>query len=636
MSTNTNPMEGFSFDLPKNKSNVIKVIGIGGGGGNAVNHMHVEGIKGVDYVICNTDAQALENSPVTNKIQLGVSLTEGLGAGANPEVGEKAAEESLEQIRKMLETNTKMVFITAGMGGGTGTGAAPVIAKLAKDMGILTVGIVTSPFAYEGKKRSDQAQAGIEKLRKNVDSLIVINNNKLAEIYGDLGIKESYAKADEILLKGAKGMAEVISKHYIINIDLHDARTVLENGGTAIMGSAIADGENRAADAIMGALNSPLLNDNRIVGAKNALLLIVFGKKQASQREVEEINNYIQMQAGENMTDIIMGIGEDESLGDALSVTVIATGFDADQQHKIVNTDPKKIIHTLDEEQVAMHDLTTRSPYQQTVMGLDFDMPRFENREEATPTQQPQVSFESNPAAQKVESKRFSPQQEALFNIGVQYELVRVENQEFHIIDKPSEPEVKPTVVKQPQTIKSTVQQSSNTETIYKEPEKPQTVVFNLVEEKTTIPTPKKELSIPQPEINQNGQIVHSLEDYMEFEEKLSKADINTNSIIKENELYQEQKESDISFEVKIDENGQTRIFDDVEKETIDPMNSTISEVLRTRTRPNVLKTYNHKFNISGQSEFEEKKPSRMSFGVDSSGEIQIRTNNSYLHDNVD
>ena len=329
--------ENYQFNFPKNNSNYIKVIGVGGGGCNAVNFMYNEGIKGVDYVVCNTDAQALEYSPISNRIQLGVTLTEGLGAGANPEIGEQAALESIEDIKRALEGNTQMVFITAGMGGGTGTGAVPVIAKQAKDMGILTVAIVTTPFNYEGLKRSRQAQAGIKKLRDCVDSLLVINNNKISEIYDDLTVEEGYGKANEILLKGAKGMAEVISKHYLVNIDLRDARTVLENGGTAIMGSAIAEGDNRALNAVAGALNSPLLNDNKILGAKNALLLITYGDRKATQKEVNEISNFIQEKAGDDMADLIYGIGVDESLGEAISVIVIATGFDAEQQQEIVN-----------------------------------------------------------------------------------------------------------------------------------------------------------------------------------------------------------------------------------------------------------------------------------------------------------
>ena len=267
MSSNTE-FDNISFDLPKNQSNVIKVIGVGGGGSNAINHMFSQGIKGVDFVICNTDSQALENSPVPIKIQLGVSLTEGLGAGANPKIGEQSAVESMEEIKAMLATNTKMIFITAGMGGGTGTGAAPIIAKMAKELDVLTVGIVTIPFQFEGKIRNDQAQIGVEKLRQSVDSLIVINNNKLREVYGNLGFKAGFSKADEVLATAARGIAEVITHHYTQNIDLRDAKTVLANSGTAIMGSASATGANRSREAITKALDSPLLNDNKITGAQ--------------------------------------------------------------------------------------------------------------------------------------------------------------------------------------------------------------------------------------------------------------------------------------------------------------------------------------------------------------------------------
>ena len=298
--------------MPKNQSNVIKVIGIGGGGSNAINHMFLQGIKGVDFVICNTDAQALQNSGVPNKIQLGVNLTEGLGAGANPEIGEQAALESLEDIRRMLDTNTKMVFITAGMGGGTGTGAAPVIAKIAKEMDILTVGIVTMPFQFEGKIRNIQAQQGIEILRDHVDSLVVINNNKLREVYGNLGFKAGFSKADEVLSTASRGIAEVITHHYTQNIDLRDAKTVLSNSGTAIMGSSTSSGTNRAHEAILKALDSPLLNDNKITGAKNVLLLIVSGSQEITIDEIGEINDHIQAEAGYG-ANIIMGVGEDES-----------------------------------------------------------------------------------------------------------------------------------------------------------------------------------------------------------------------------------------------------------------------------------------------------------------------------------
>ena len=339
-----------SFDLPKNRSNVIKVLGVGGGGSNAINYMFEQGIKGVDFVVSNTDAQALTESPVPIKIQLGASLTEGLGAGANPDVGALAAEESAQAIQDVLTTQTKMIFITAGMGGGTGTGAAPVIAAMSKALDILTVGIVTMPFSFEGKLRLDQAQKGLEKLKANVDALIVINNNKLREVYGNLGFKAGFAKADEVLATAARGIAEVITHHYTQNIDLKDAKTVLTNSGTAIMGSGTASGSNRAQEAISSALDSPLLNDNKITGCKNVLLLIVSGSDEITIDEIGEINDFIQTEAG-NQTNIIMGVGEDPQLGNEVSVTVIATGFGMEQQHEISNTEAKKIIHNLEEEQ---------------------------------------------------------------------------------------------------------------------------------------------------------------------------------------------------------------------------------------------------------------------------------------------
>merc|ERR1711939_945349 len=332
---------------------------MGGGGSNAINHMFSQGINGVDFVVCNTDAQALENSTVPIKIQLGVNLTEGLGAGANPEIGEKAALESFDDVKQMLGTNTKMVFITAGMGGGTGTGAAPVIAKMSKEMDVLTVGIVTIPFQFEGRMRNEQAQRGVEKLRSHVDSLIVINNNKLREVYGNLGFKAGFSKADEVLATASRGIAEVITHHYTQNIDLRDAKTVLSNSGTAIMGSAIASGSNRAQEAIMKALDSPLLNDNKISGAKNVLLLIVSGSEEITIDEIGEINDHIQGEAGHS-ANIIMGVGDDENLEESISVTIIATGFNVDQQDVITNTETKKIIHTLEDEQKAEHDLSPK------------------------------------------------------------------------------------------------------------------------------------------------------------------------------------------------------------------------------------------------------------------------------------
>lgn len=360
------------FNLPKSRSQAIKVIGVGGGGSNAVNYMFEQGIAGVEFVICNTDSQALANSPVPTRIQLGQAITEGLGAGANPEVGEQSAIESMDDVKAVLDEGTKMVFITAGMGGGTGTGAAPVIAGIAKEMDILTVGIVTAPFFFEGRMRLEQAEKGIEKLRQNVDSLIVINNDKLRELYGNLGFKNGFSKADEVLTTAAKGIAEVITQHYAMNIDLRDARTVLKNSGTAIMGSAQGSGENKAKDAISSALDSPLLNNNKITGARNVLLLILSGNNEITMDEIGVINDYIQQEAG-NSANIIMGIGEDLDLGDSISVTVVATGFPTEDQ-AYTGKEEQKIIHTLEEEQPINKTLSVEQPFVNRVkpMTLDF------------------------------------------------------------------------------------------------------------------------------------------------------------------------------------------------------------------------------------------------------------------------
>jgi cell division protein FtsZ len=319
------------FDLPKEKSSIIKVIGVGGGGSNAVNHMYAQSIEGVNFIICNTDAQAIAQSRVPNKIQLGPHLTQGLGAGANPDIGRQATEESLEEIKHILEVNTKMAFITAGMGGGTGTGGAPIISKICKDLGILTVGIVTTPFSYEGKKRFLQAQEGIERMKQYVDTLLIISNDKLRHQFGNLKMKEAFSKADNILATAAKCITDVISSTGQINVDFADVCTVMKNGGKAILGNGSASGENRAQVAIEEALNSPLLNDNDISGARWMLINITSaeGDHEYTMDEVEVIQNYVLRQAGED-TDVILGIGYDASLGDKIGITLIATGFESD------------------------------------------------------------------------------------------------------------------------------------------------------------------------------------------------------------------------------------------------------------------------------------------------------------------
>jgi len=319
----------FEFQLPKNQSSQIKVMGVGGGGSNAVNYMFEHGIKGVDFVICNTDLQALEASPIPIKIQLGENLTEGLGAGSDPDVGMKAAHESADRISELLDANTKMLFITAGMGGGTGTGAAPVIAEIAREKGILTIAVVTHPFSNEGGYRKKYAKEGLEELKKQVDTLLIINNDKLIEIYGDLTLTQAFGKANEVLNTATKGIAEVISQHLKVNIDLNDARKVLANSGTAVMGQAEATGENRAIEAVNDALDSPLLNDNDITGAEQVLLKIVsgVGDDEIKMSELSKIKSKIQQAAGRDV-NIIEGIGFDADLGSAVSVTVIATGFE--------------------------------------------------------------------------------------------------------------------------------------------------------------------------------------------------------------------------------------------------------------------------------------------------------------------
>jgi cell division protein FtsZ len=339
------------FDLQNEENSIIKVFGVGGGGTNAVNHMYKQGIKGVDFYVCNTDEQSLEQSPIPNKIQLGLNLTGGRGAGSIAEVGMNAAIENLDEIKEILGTDTKMLFITAGMGGGTGTGAAPIIARAAKELGILTVGIVTYPFMFEGRKRSAQANNGLEELRESVDTCVIICNDKLREIYGNLSLSEAFAKADDILSIAAKGIAEIITRTGYINVDFEDVRTVMTDSGVAIMGSGEASGENRAKVAAEAALSSPLLNDNDIEGANYILLNISSGSNEVMMDEISEITDYIQDEAGSS-ADIIWGTGVDEELGDSISITLIATGFQANKSIGGIQSEKKKVkvVHSLSNE----------------------------------------------------------------------------------------------------------------------------------------------------------------------------------------------------------------------------------------------------------------------------------------------
>ena len=644
MSKNTE-IENIAFDLPKNQSNVIKVIGVGGGGSNAINHMFQAGINGVDFIVCNTDSQALDNSPVPKKIQLGVSLTEGLGAGANPEVGEQAAIESMEDIKSMLDTTTKMIFITAGMGGGTGTGAAPVIAKQAKEMDVLTVGIVTMPFQFEGKMRCEQAQLGIEKLRANVDSLIVINNNKLREVYGNLGFKAGFSKADEVLATAARGIAEVITHHYTQNIDLRDAKTVLSNSGTAIMGSAMASGSSRANEAIMKALDSPLLNDNKISGAKNVLLLIVSGSQEITIDEIGEINDHIQAEAGHG-ANIIMGVGEDDTLGEAIAVTVIATGFNMDQQDDIVNTESKKIIHTLEEEQKAEQDLTPQQITPQNIVH------QLVEEEEIT---EPEFKTE----IEELDSLDLIPTTNYIKNFNVFYEEViaeHVSEDDFVIFD--AKETVKDIEVIDPEVVSSKVDDedqfaisfdmplASSTE----EEENLNVITFNLDDDVKEMDVNEHVEVIPVLEYNKEGETRYSLDDYMELENKL------TGAKSKAEEFEPKIIEDELIFEKKTlaTEGSETAT---ATTEEVDPMDSPIEELLKERAdeRRKKLKDFNYKFqNSLGNIDEIEKEPaykrqgidleenpaqnkvSRTTLSEDSNDEIQLRSNNSFLHDNVD
>ena len=664
--------ESISFDLPKNQSNVIKVIGVGGGGSNAINHMFQQGIKGVDFYICNTDAQALQNSGVPNKIQLGLNLTEGLGAGANPDIGEQSAVESFDDISQMLDTNTKMVFITAGMGGGTGTGAAPIIAKMAKDLDILTVGIVTMPFQFEGRMRIEQSQKGIEKLRDVVDSLIVINNNKLREVYGNLGFKAGFSKADEVLATAARGIAEVITHHYTQNIDLRDAKTVLSNSGTAIMGSALASGQNRAQDAICKALDSPLLNDNKISGAKNVLLLIVSGSHEITIDEIGEINDHIQSEAGHG-ANIIMGVGEDEALEESIAVTIIATGFDIEQQDEISNTETKKVVHSLSEEQdldsiekepviiapIIELEEKKETPVVRHTLDLDADEDELSGLEKALINKQNLKTASTN--------LDFIPTSKLIKNIDVEYEDVTANIEEYE--DVTSNIEEDEDFIIKPVTKMAIDEKDIEAISDYTEEEEQQiTLTFDLPlsasqevendnsdvvsyeltdEDVKEIPVNDYVELITVTETSKDGDIRYALDDYIEVESSMNTKQQASNETL-------EEIEEDVVFEKKIIKEP---VLEEELVEEIDPMNTPISELLKERAneRRRKMKDFNHKFNSSKIDDI-EKVPaykrqgidlndakhsseidiSRTSIGLDDNDDIQLRSNNSFLHDNVD
>ena len=566
--------DNVTFDLPKNTGNLIKVIGVGGGGGNAVNYMYKQDIRGVDYIICNTDRQALDKSPIVNKIHLGVELTEGLGAGSNPEVGEQSAMESIEEIKAMLGNNTKMVFITAGMGGGTGTGAAPIIAKICRDLGILTVGIVTSPFKFEGEIRLAQAQKGIENLRKQLDSLIVINNNKLRDTYGNLGIKT--------------------------------------------------------------ALESPLLNDNRITGAKNVLLLILYGKDEITMDEVGEINEYIQREAGNGIevatgykTNIIMGMGEEPSLEDKVMVTVVATGFSTEQQHEIIDAEPKKIVHSLDDNTQFVKELDTTSSF--TDISFENSLKKKEKvvyQLEDTP--QAPAGEASTKSSMGITLHTTSEKKaktinidESLYQLPVHFEVVErmvpIQQENFVIYQ-----EKKTTATK----VAPQRQQAVERKVVYMEQEKPQAVP--VMEQVAVAP------------IEENGKIIHNLDNYLEMEEMLTQA----------RSPQRETEEEEFKAEIRIKEPA--KVTQQPKEANQNAYLSALKE--NAANRKTTFKNMSYQFSSQNNYRIEdlENTPaymrknvdissttmtpsvSRSSISLDSNNIAQIRENNSYLHDNVD
>jgi cell division protein FtsZ len=654
--------------------------------------MYSKGIQGVDFVICNTDSQALGNSPIPTKIQLGASLTEGLGAGANPEVGEQSALESSSDITDMFGDKTKMVFITVGMGGGTGTGAAPVIAKLAKERGLLTVGIVTTPFSFEGKTRNEQAQKGIDKLRSNVDSLIVINNNKLREVYGNLGFKAGFSKADEVLATAAKGIAEVITHHYTQNIDFRDAKTVLENSGSAIMGSARARGENRAQEAITKALESPLLNDNKITGAENVLLLIVSGTDEINEitiDEIGEINDYIQSEAKTNV-NIIMGVGEDEALGDEIAVTIVATGFNIEQQKEIAKVETKKIVYDLEGNTVKTKITSDKSKIKQVKKSIEKPIPKKTERIVHKLEEDPEMK-------QPIDSKTG---QISLFDIDVtDAEFIHKKSVDIEDTEKKgflgdaissALSELKKaksnTNFIDENPIITTSQIIKETPVIYEEVIEEEFIItsdiadIEVIDFKVVVPRQEEKIDklafdMPLEQVFENSkneitndldeakQIdvvdteivsekkVYSLDEYIELENNLEKAKPETKKTI----AKQETIEPELDFTTKTI--AKTNEIEVDSNEDLSPLNLSISELkARAELRKQKMKNFNYKFRNANKKNIDElerqpaykrnnielddiddtaNKKSRTTINLDGD-DVNLRSNNSFLHDNVD
>ena len=687
-------MPNLDFDMPQNQSSAIKVIGIGGGGSNAVNYMYHKGIKGVDFVVCNTDQQALDDSPVPTKIQLGVSITEGLGAGAWPLKGRLAAEENINDVIDVLECNTKMVFINAGMGGGTGTGAAPVIAKAAKDLDILTVAIVTIPFVFEGELRMSQAKEGIEEIKKHVDSLIVINNNKLREIYGNLGFKSGFAKADEILATASRGIAEVITQKGHLNIDLNDAKTVLSNSGTAIMGSGTALGDGRAIKAVKAAIESPLLDNNHIRGAKKVLLLIVSGAEEVTFEEMGEISDFIQDQVmieGGAPADIIMGVAEDEDLESSINVTVVATGF---YEGAIVNPltgIPEKVVHDLEgqSQKIQIQDKQTIPP--ETQADLNVEEPSVDMKNNIIESDNIESLPSDTSIKNSVEEVDQSSETLDLFKSSDQKEQVSM-TFDLNVTEIDSQSEEKPS--DNSKVVFNLLEDDDNEEIAQKE--KLDTIVeFDDETDKVIIgatESTEADDSVKEEEIsfeidtdnakNIEEISVDSVENSSEYKDESHQKIVHTLSIEDEelpeaNSSNREDIIDDSSLMLETSEQ-KTHQFDSnapsISEESSEGVKSSVDyeqkmiaqsstnskavqeQINRAQKRKERLQKFNYRFRNNSGVELAENEPaykrqgvelndikhsseetvSNLNLGENQDGEFELKSKNSFLHDNVD
>jgi len=673
-------MSNLDFDMPQNQAATIKVIGVGGGGSNAVNYMYEKGIRGVDFIVCNTDQQALDDSPVPTKIQLGVSITEGLGAGADPQRGKFAAEENIADVIAVLECNTKMVFINAGMGGGTGTGAAPIIAQAAKKLDILTVAIVTIPFVFEGRLRMAQAKAGIEELKQHVDSLIVINNNKLREIYGNLGFKSGFAKADEILATASRGIAEVITQTGHLNIDLNDARMVLANSGTALMGTGTASGTGRSIKAVKGAIESPLLDNNHIRGAKKVLLLIVSGAEEVTFEEMGEISDFIQEQVmidGGSPADIIMGLAEDEELSDAINVTVVATGF---HEGKVVNPITGIPVNVV-------HELTDEVPHKSVVSNFaPTNLPKIESKK-VDVRHFLEEDVENSSTEETTNFSQSTIESQSQVSMTFDLELDSNELTPEFSVDCQIESEEPSFIITEALNDEDIILEESLVDDSHIHPD--EKVVFNLEDNPT--PSENENISTNADLVVEGSseKIVHTLhiDDENEFTDlnpqiENVEAEIELSTIsntrtanqiintIVESEVLEEEELNDSDTEIDLCESDVIAIEREMIIEAIDKSlgaakeqpalsshSDTVQEQIeRAQKRKDRLQKFNYRFRNNSVIDKVEREPaykrqgveinntlhstddslSRMSISSNEDGEIELKSRNTFLHDNVD